>query len=96
MGVKINLRIITKNHAADPGIGFLAKSISKSNGCALATPTGWELKSISVLLTYMGFPSAACWTLDAKMMPVRSLSISKSVSIFSGIPASKAYVKPNF
>ena len=47
-------------------------------------------------LTHMGFPSAACWTLDAKMMPVRSLSISKSVSIFSGIPASKAYVKPNF
>ena len=29
MGVKMNLRIITKNHAADPEIGFLTKSISK-------------------------------------------------------------------
>ena len=28
MGVKINLRIITKNHADDPEIGFLTKSIS--------------------------------------------------------------------
>ena len=41
--VKMNLRIITKNHAADPEIGFLAKSISKSNGCATAMPTAWEL-----------------------------------------------------
>ena len=29
MGVKMNSRIITKNHAADPEIGFLTKSISK-------------------------------------------------------------------
>ena len=29
MGVKINSRIITKNHAADPEIGFLTKSILK-------------------------------------------------------------------
>ena len=28
MVVKMNLRIITKTHAADPEIGFLAKSIS--------------------------------------------------------------------
>ena len=27
MGVKMNLRIITKNHTADPEIGFLTKSI---------------------------------------------------------------------
>ena len=39
----MNLRIITKNHAADLEIGFLAKSISKSNGCATAMPTAWEL-----------------------------------------------------
>ena len=32
-----------KNYAADPEIGFLAKSISKSNGFATAMPTAWEL-----------------------------------------------------
>ena len=35
----MNLRIITKNHAADPEIGFLAKSISKPYGRATAMPT---------------------------------------------------------
>ena len=44
MTFKLNLRITTKNHAVDPEIGFLAKSISKSNGCATAMPTAWELK----------------------------------------------------
>ena len=34
MAVKIDLTIITKNHAADSEKGFLAKSISKSNSCA--------------------------------------------------------------
>ena len=43
MAVKMNLRIITKNYAADPEKGFLAKSISKSNGYATAMPTAWEL-----------------------------------------------------
>ena len=43
MGLMINLRIITKNHAADPEIGFLTKSVSKLNGCATAMPTAWEL-----------------------------------------------------
>ena len=46
MAVKMNLRIITKNHAADPEKGFLAKSISKSNGYATAMPTAWELIEI--------------------------------------------------
>ena len=44
MGLIINLTIITKNHAADQEIGFFAKSISKSNGCATALPTAWELE----------------------------------------------------
>ena len=44
MAVKMNLTIIAKNHAADPEIGFLAKSISKSNGYATAMPTAWELR----------------------------------------------------
>ena len=43
--VKINLRMIRKNYAADPEIGFLGKSISKSNGCATAMPTAWELSN---------------------------------------------------
>ena len=43
MAVKMNLRIITKNYAADPEIGFLAKSISKFNGCATAIPPASEL-----------------------------------------------------
>ena len=46
MGVKMNSRIITKNHAADPEIGFLAKSILKPYGHATAMPTAWELKVI--------------------------------------------------
>ena len=44
MGVKMNSRIITKNHAADPEIGFLTKSISKPYGRAKAMPTAWELR----------------------------------------------------
>ena len=43
MGVKMNLRIITKYHAADLEIGFLTKSISKPYGYGTAMPTAWEL-----------------------------------------------------
>ena len=43
IGVKMNLRIITKNHEADPGIGFLIKLISKPFGRATAMPPAWEL-----------------------------------------------------
>ena len=42
MGVKMNKRITTKNHAADPEIEFLTKSISKPYGRATAMPTAWE------------------------------------------------------
>ena len=45
-GRKINLMKITKNHAADPEIGFFKKSISKPNGCATAIPTVWELVNL--------------------------------------------------
>ena len=44
MAVKINLKIITKNHAADQEIGFLTKSISKPVGRATAMPTARELR----------------------------------------------------
>ena len=44
MSVKMNFRIITKNHEADPEIGFLTKSISKTYGCATAKPPAWALK----------------------------------------------------
>ena len=43
MGVKMNLRIITKNHEAIPEIGFLTKSFSKPYGRATAMPPAWEL-----------------------------------------------------
>ena len=39
----MNLRIITKNHAADPEIGFLTKSISKPYDRATTMPTALEL-----------------------------------------------------
>ena len=43
MGVEMNSWIITKNHAADPEIGFLTKSISKPYGRATAMPPAWDL-----------------------------------------------------
>ena len=53
----MNLRIITKNHAADPDIGFLTTSISKNNGSATAMPTAWEVRpnvDVSVILELAG------------------------------------------
>ena len=44
VGVKMILRMITKNHTPDPEIGFLTKSILKLYGRATAMPTAWELK----------------------------------------------------
>ena len=53
MVVKMNLRIITKNHAADPEIGFLTKSISNPNGCAMAMPTVRELKlNLEIIISF--------------------------------------------
>ena len=43
MSIKMNLRIITKNHAADPEIRFLIKSISKPFGRATGMPPAWGL-----------------------------------------------------
>ena len=43
MVVKMNLRVITKNHAADLEIGFLTKSIPKPYGRPTAMPPAWEL-----------------------------------------------------
>ena len=43
IAVKMNSWIITKNHATDPEIRFLKKSISKPFGRATAMPTAWEL-----------------------------------------------------
>ena len=48
MGVKMNLRIITKNHAADPEIGFRTKSISKPYSRATAMPPACELIILSI------------------------------------------------
>ena len=46
MALKMNLRIITKNRAANPEIGFLTESILKPYGRATAMSTAWELKFI--------------------------------------------------
>ena len=43
MGVKMNLMIITKNHAADPKIQVLTKSISNPIGRVTAMPPACEL-----------------------------------------------------
>ena len=43
MGVKMNLRIIMKNHAADHEKGFPKKSVLKPYGRATAMPRAWEL-----------------------------------------------------
>ena len=43
MGEKMNFRIITKNHEADPEIGFLTKSLSKPYGHPAAMPPAWDL-----------------------------------------------------
>ena len=40
----MDLRIMTKNHTADPEIGLLTKSISKPYGRAKVMPPAWELK----------------------------------------------------
>ena len=47
----MNIRIITENHAADPEIGFLTKSISKPYGRATAMPPAWELMNSKKLST---------------------------------------------
>ena len=43
MGVEMNFGLITKNHAADPEIRLLTKSISKPYRRATAMPTAWEI-----------------------------------------------------
>ena len=43
MGVKMNFRILTKNHEDDSEKGFPAKSISKPYGRATAMPPAREL-----------------------------------------------------
>ena len=43
----LNLKIIMRNRAGDPVIGFLTKSILKPYGSGSAMPTAWELTSFS-------------------------------------------------
>ena len=46
----MNLRVSTKNNAADPEKGFLIKSILKLCGRTRAMPTAWELRGKQVIL----------------------------------------------
>ena len=45
MGVKMNFRIITKNHAADSKIGSPHKIDYRADDTHESHPTAWELKS---------------------------------------------------
>ena len=45
MNVKMNLRIITKNHAADSKIGFLLKIVFRADWTHESNPTAWELNT---------------------------------------------------
>ena len=49
----MNLRIITKNHATDPEIEFLEKSISKPYGRPTAMPTAWEISCVTEVQNLM-------------------------------------------
>ena len=51
----MNLRIKTKNHKADPEIGYLTKSIQKPFGRRKAMPPAWELIQSVVVLRAFGF-----------------------------------------
>ena len=44
MGVKMNSRIITKNHAADSKIRFSQKFDFRADGTHESQPTAWELR----------------------------------------------------
>ena len=44
MNVKMNLSIITKNHAADSKIGFSLKIDFRADWTHESIPTAWELK----------------------------------------------------
>ena len=47
MVLKINFKIITKNHAADPEVGFLTKTISKPYGRATAMSPAWVFSNFT-------------------------------------------------
>ena len=44
MGVKMNFRIITKNHEADSKIGSPSKINFRADGTQESHPTAWELR----------------------------------------------------
>ena len=48
----MNLSLVTKNHACDPKIEFVTKSISKPYGRATAMPPAWEL-ILKILTAYI-------------------------------------------
>ena len=50
MGVKMNLKITTKNHVADQEKVLFTISISKSYGRATTKPTAWEICSFTTFL----------------------------------------------
>ena len=72
---KMNSRVVTRNHSADPEIGFLTKSIPKPYGRATAMPPAWELKympisrCLKILFskTKISYPILSYWTLSKNL-----------------------------
>ena len=55
MDVKINLRIITKNHAADSKEGSLFKNDFSADWAYEFIPTAWELKMKKMIYKFIIF-----------------------------------------
>ena len=48
MSVKMNLRIIRKNHADDSKIRNLEKIDFRADGTHVSHPTAWDLKGVTI------------------------------------------------
>ena len=81
MSVKMNLRIIIKNHAADLEIEFLEKSISKPNGYATAMPTAWELIDSEWVPDILKQLSTYIWSQNMKILGLQIWNIVESERI---------------
>ena len=84
----MNLRIIMKNHASDPEIRFLTKSIPKPYGRATAMPPAWEL----ILTERCSVCSANFTQFQALCLLVGILLISKRRS-FDGLNEHLSYTR---
>ena len=94
MVVKMNLRVKTKNDAADPEIGFLTKSIQQPNRPRIghADSVGVNCKFLS---TYNLCFFALIQPSFSSMIPNSSSSISIKISPSSTLKGSSVNGSPN-